>query len=127
MAVRGQTTRGQGDQTGALRPVQAVVVRVDLDPYLSLSGLAGYSGLSARTLRSFLRHPSHPLPHYRLGAAGGINGKRGAKVLVKRSAFDAWMARWKQEAAPKPRDLDGILDTAVAEAKRHRGGANNKG
>lgn len=55
------------------------------DGYLPLKALAGYSGLSLRTLRGYLAHPSRQLPHYRVGA----------KVLVKRSEFDAWIAAFK--------------------------------
>jgi hypothetical protein len=39
----------------------------DPDPYLPLKQLAGYSGLSVRTLRSYLAAPSHPLPCFRIG------------------------------------------------------------
>ena len=106
-----------------MRAVEAVTIRQDLDPWLSLSGLAGYSGLSVRTLRGLLRHPGHPLPHYRVGAPG-FPGKRGAKVLVRRSEFDRWMGRWRQEGAPTLRDLDRILEAAVATAKAQRGGGN---
>jgi len=61
------------------------------DPYLSLRALAEYSGLSVRWLRDRLTEPPHPLPCYRLP---------GGKVLVRRSAFDAWIARYQQVGAP---------------------------
>ena len=51
------------------------------DAYLPLRALAGYSGLSVRTLRGYLSHASSPLPHYRIGG----------KVLVRRSEFDQWV------------------------------------
>jgi hypothetical protein len=66
------------------------------DDYLPLRTLAGYSGLSVRTLRGYLVHPAHPLPHYRVGG----------KLLVKRSEFDDWMRGFR--AAEPPR-LDGIV------------------
>ncbi len=53
------------------------------DRYLSLKALAGYSGLSVRTLRGHLQAQRSPLPHYRVGA----------KILVRRLEFDAWMRR----------------------------------
>lgn len=92
------------------------------DPYLSLTALSAYSGLSSRSLRAFLQHPRLPIPHYRPGAAPdqqGRNGKRGTKVLVRRSEFDKWMAIWRSQgpAAP-PRDLDSIVEQAVAEVRR---------
>lgn len=36
------------------------------DGYLPLKALATYSGLSVRTLRGYLKHPSRQLPHYRV-------------------------------------------------------------
>jgi len=61
-----------------------------LDPYLSLRALATYSGLSVRTLRSHLEDVGHPLPCYRVGG----------KILVRRSEFDAWIARYRQIGHP---------------------------
>jgi hypothetical protein len=55
------------------------------DTYLPLKALAAYAGLSPRTLRGYLVHPSKPLPHYRIGG----------KILVKRSEFDAWAATFR--------------------------------
>jgi hypothetical protein len=53
------------------------------DAYMPLKALAVYSGLSVRTLRSYLTHPLHPLSCYRIGG----------KVLVRRSDFDGWASR----------------------------------
>ena len=39
-----------------------------------------------RKLRDCLRHPSHPLPHYRVDGA----------ILVHRCEFDAWIATYRQ-------------------------------
>ena len=58
------------------------------DTYLSLRALAAYAGLSVRTLRDRLAHPTQPLPHYRVGC----------KILVKRSEFDAWMRAFRASA-----------------------------
>jgi hypothetical protein len=58
-----------------------VVVQTDLDPYLTLKALAEYSGFARRTLLSFLTG-QNIVPHYRIG-----NGK----VVVRRSAWDAWI------------------------------------
>ncbi len=101
------------------RIVETVTIHQDLDPYLSLTGLAGYSCLSVRTLRSLLRHPTHPLPHYRIGGTGQ-DGKRGAKILVRRSEFDRWMAAWKQQERAAPPDLDSLLKEALASVKGQR-------
>ena len=64
-------------------PVNAVSVRVPLDPFLDLRALAGYCHLSRRTLQALVNDPRDPLPSYRVGG----------KILVRRSEFDAWMAR----------------------------------
>lgn len=107
-----------------MRIVEAVTVVQDLDPYLSLRGLAGYSGLSVRLLRSMLRHPSHPLPHYRVGVMGGSvalvagGDGRGCKVLVRRSEFDRWMATWRQGP---PGDVGAALDAVFARSSTGKG------
>jgi hypothetical protein len=73
------------------RPVAAVSVNVPLDPYLSLKGLSGYSGLSVRRLRQLLElPPAEALPCYRIGG----------KILVRRSAFDAWIAQYAARGRP---------------------------
>ena len=66
----------------------ATVAQVE-DAYLPLRALAAYSGLSIRTLRSYLVHPDRPLPYYRIGA----------KILVRRSEFDAWAAGFRVTVA----------------------------
>jgi hypothetical protein len=72
----------------------SAAVRLD-DAYLPLKSLVGYSGLSLRTLRGYLSHPSRPLPHYRVGA----------KVLVKRSEYDDWMATFRETCADRVGDI----------------------
>ncbi len=83
-----QAGRIRGHPVGQVRGVLAerVVVGTELDPFLPLRALAGYSGLSVRKLRDYLEDPSHPLPHYRVGG----------KIVVRRSEFDAWMGRYHQ-------------------------------
>lgn len=76
----------------------------DPDSYLSLQDLARYSGLSVRTLRKALHDPLHPLPHYRPG---------GRKVLVRRSEFDRWMARFRQEGP----NLDRLVSELIQEVR----------
>jgi hypothetical protein len=61
------------------------------DTYLPLKALATYAGLSRRTLRGYLVHPSRPLPHYRIGG----------KILVKRSEFDSWAATFRTVEADR--------------------------
>jgi hypothetical protein len=77
-----------------------VAVTVPLDPYLSLRALAGYSGLSVRKLRDLCNDPAHPLPCYRVGG----------KILVRRSEYDAWVARYRQVGDP---DLDRIVSETL--------------
>jgi hypothetical protein len=55
------------------------------DAYFSLKRLVVYAGLSERTLRTYLQHPLHPLPSYKIGG----------RVLVRRSEFDSWAARFR--------------------------------
>jgi hypothetical protein len=86
---------------GQDRSTQQVIINVPLDPYLSLKALATYSGLSVRKLRDCLRHPSHPLPHYR------VDGK----ILIRRSEFDSWIAAYRRVGDP---DVDQIVDDILA-------------
>jgi len=87
---------------GQVRGVFAerVVVSTPLDPFLSLRALAAYSGLGARKLRDYLTDPLHPLPCYRVGG----------KILVRRSEFDAWIARYRQLGRP---DVDRLVADAL--------------
>jgi len=57
--------------------------------YLPLKDLAVYSGLSVRTLRSHLAHPTHPLPHFHVGG----------KILVRQAEFDAWVTQFRVATA----------------------------
>ncbi len=72
-----------------MRIIDAVSITTDLDPWLSLKGLAGYSSLSRRTLQDLVNDPADPLPSYRVGS----------KILVRRSEFDAWMTRRRNTKA----------------------------
>ncbi len=84
------------DRTQEMKAVDNPVIRTDLDPYLPLAALSAYAGLSVRTLRKALTDPVHPLPHYRQG---------GGKILIRRSEFDQWMIRFRQEGP----DLDALV------------------
>jgi excisionase family DNA binding protein len=72
-----------------MRVIEAVTIQDTLDPWLSLRGLAGYSSLSRRTLQDLVNDPADSLPSYRVGS----------KILVRRSEFDAWMARRRNTRA----------------------------
>ena len=68
---------------------------------VSVKALATYSGLSVRKLRDCLRHPSHPLPHYR------VDGK----ILIPRSEFDVWIAAYRRVGNT---EVDQIVDDVMA-------------
>lgn len=71
--------------------VQDVAVTVPLDPFMTLTGLAGYTGLSVKTLRRAVNDmPERALPSYRVGAA----------ILVRRSEADAWLAQRRTVGRP---------------------------
>jgi predicted DNA-binding transcriptional regulator AlpA len=77
-----------------------MIVGTTLDPYLTLRALVAYSGIGLRRLYAFLSDPAHPLPHYRLGG----------KILVRRSEFDAWIARYRQCGRA---DVDTIVNGVI--------------
>jgi excisionase family DNA binding protein len=85
----GRQITGHPPGTLAVHPVASVAVRVELDPYLSLKGLAGYASLSRRTLQDLVNDSQDPLPSYRVGG----------KILVRRSDFDRWMIRRRNAKA----------------------------
>ncbi len=66
-----------------MKVIETVTITTDLDPYLSLKGLAGYASLSRRTLQDLVNATDDPLPSYRVGT----------KILVRKSDFDCWMTR----------------------------------
>jgi len=71
--------------------VERVVVSTTLDPLLSLKALAVYSSIAPRALRQYLElAPEDALPCYRLPG----------KILVRRSEFDAWIARYRSRGRP---------------------------
>jgi lambda repressor-like predicted transcriptional regulator len=71
---------------------------------MSLKALSGYSGLSVRTLRTLLKDPDHPLPCYRIGG----------KVLVRRSEYDTWAARYRQVGNA---DLNRVVAAVVRDVR----------
>ncbi len=87
----------------SMRVIEAVTIQDTVDPWLSLKGLAGYSGLSVRKLRDCLTRPLSPLPHYR------VDGK----ILVRRSEFDTWMTAFRHIP-----DVDRLVDEVVSEFRR---------
>ena len=72
-----------------MRIIEAVTIQTDLDPYLSLKGLAGYASLSRRTLQDLVNNPQDPLPSYRVGG----------KIIVRKSEFDQWLSRRRNSKA----------------------------
>ncbi len=87
------------EQTG-LRLIEAIRVQSELDPWLSLRALSGYSGLSVRKLRDCLTRPISPLPCYRVDS----------KILVRKSEFDCWMRAFRYTP-----DLTRLVDEVVSE------------
>jgi hypothetical protein len=81
-----------GQDRPRLAVVETFMLTAPADPYLSLRALAAYSGLSARTLYTFLHRnpPAQALPCYRLDG----------KILVRRSDFDAFMTQYRSQGRP---------------------------
>jgi hypothetical protein len=72
--------------------------------YLSLQALSEYSGISIRALRSYLKHPQHPLVCYR----------PGGKVLVLKSDFDSWIARFREVGSA---EVDAVVEETMRELR----------
>ncbi len=78
-----------------MRVIEAVNITTDMDPFLSIKGLAGYASLSRRTLQDLLNAPKDPLPSFRVGG----------KILIRKSEFDKWMTRRRNRKAQAPAQL----------------------
>lgn len=70
--------------------------------WLGLRDLTAYAAVSERTLRSWIKLPSDPLPAVR---AGG-------KILIRRTEFDAWLGRRRIDPLPSL-DVDAIVRELV--------------
>ena len=70
------------------------------DNYLDIKSLSKYSSLSVSTLRNYLAKQPDPIPSYCV--------KR--KILVKKSDFDAWMARHRTHTNTIASIADEVLD-----------------
>ena len=90
-----------------MRIIEAVRINVEMDPFLSMNGLAAYSSLSRRTLQNLLSDPLDPLPSYRVGG----------KLLVRRSEFDAWMGRRRNRKALAASELAAADAQALLSAR----------
>jgi excisionase family DNA binding protein len=69
--------------------------------WMDLKALQQYACVSDRTLREWVHRPIDPLPAARVGA----------KILVRRSAFDQWLENHRIEAV----DVGCIVEEMVAE------------
>lgn len=98
-----------------MRVIEAVSMATELDPWMGLEALSGYSGLSVRSLRAYLADPANPLPHFRMREPHIIQGKDGkrravsGKILVRRSDFDRWMEAYRYTP-----DLNLIVDEVMS-------------
>jgi excisionase family DNA binding protein len=68
--------------------------------WLDLKALQRYACVSERTLREWVHRSINPLPAARVGA----------KILVRRSAFDQWLENHRLKSV----DLSCIVDELVA-------------
>jgi excisionase family DNA binding protein len=91
--------------------VERVILSSPPDPFLSLKALADYSGLSVRTLRTYLHAAAGPLPCYRVGR----------KILVRRSEYDVWVTRYRQVGSPDlDRIAEAVRDLRLPRSLRHQ-------
>jgi hypothetical protein len=96
-----------GHDIGLVRGVLAerVIVSTPLDPFMPLRALASYSGLSVTKLREYLNDPTYPLPYHRVGG----------KLLVRRSDFDAWVAKYRRVGSE---DVAVVVDEVLRDVER---------
>jgi excisionase family DNA binding protein len=68
--------------------------------WLDLKALRQYACVSERTLREWIHRSSNPLPAAQVGA----------KILVRRTAFDAWLEAHQVKVV----DINGIVEEMLA-------------
>ena len=66
------------------------------DQYFDLTGLAAYASMGKSTLRYHIR--ANGLPSFSIPG----KKKRTGKVLVKRSEFDSWLERYRENGFADP-------------------------
>jgi hypothetical protein len=71
--------------------------------FFSLQNLSTYSSLPVKPPRSYLQHPKHLPPHYRLPG----------KILVDIDGFRGWLERFKDLS--RPTDIDQLVNQVMAE------------
>ena len=69
--------------------------------YFSKKDLCVYSGACERTVSGWLKDPTHPLPHFRLGRK---------MIRIKRADFDAWIEKYRRDDKGK---VDEIVDEVM--------------
>jgi len=91
--------------------------RLGGEGFLSLRGLAEYSGLSVRTLRGLIRRAVAPLPYYQIAN----------KILVRRGEFDIWMRQFRRctKTAGDRSELDRLVDQMLESLTTRDGRAQN--
>ncbi len=87
--MRSRTISGIPPGHQPIMVVDRVQVSVALDPWLSLRALASYCSMCRRTLQALINDLRDPIPSYRVGG----------RVLVRRSEFDTWMVRHRNDKA----------------------------
>jgi len=92
--------------------------KLGCEGYLSLRGLAEYSGLSVRTLRALIHRDVSPMPYYQIAN----------KILVRLSEFDDWMRQFRRsaETVGDRRDLDRLVNDVLASLTERNGRGQNR-
>jgi len=89
---------GEGKHLVRMKPAQEQTDRQQPE-WLDLKALQQYACLSERTLREWIHRLVNPLPAVRVGA----------KILVRRSTFDAWMEGHKVDSVDLSLAVDEIF------------------
>lgn len=74
--------------------------------YFTIPQLSAFSGLGQRFLRDSLKHPEHPLPHFRL------NSKT---ILISREDLAEWLEHFRVD---RGNQVDQIARLVVAGVRR---------
>jgi predicted DNA-binding transcriptional regulator AlpA len=79
--------------------------------YFNVKELSDYSGLGVRTIWSFLKDATNPLPHIRIGKK---------IVRIKRTDFDAWIRIYYVSTTERKNTVDRIVCEVMSDFRKNR-------
>ena len=84
------------------------IAKYERDDFLTVNALVKHSGMSRRTLMTYLHHPTTPIPHRKIGS----------RIFVAVSEFRAWSDQFK--VTPATIDVKALVNDLAPARGLHR-------